>query len=341
VSARLLGGIAVALCASAAHAAERLQDALTPAGPQAAHIHELWWVMLITCGVVFVAVLGATAIALLRAPRGDAQSPPDFHAGYQREPRVERAIAVALVLSGAGLFGLLLASVLTDRALASLPLEGGVVIEVTARQWWWEAKYEDEQPARTFVTANELHVPVGRPVLVKLLSDDVIHSFWVPNLHGKKDLIPGRQATLQFRADRPGVYRGQCAEFCGFQHAKMAFLIIAEPPEEYERWAEAQRASAQQPTDATAKRGQEVFANSTCPMCHAIQGTDAQGRRAPDLTHVGSRHTLAAGALENTPTEMASWIANPQSTKPGVNMPAHPLPAADLQALVAYLGTLK
>jgi cytochrome c oxidase subunit 2 len=297
--------------------------------------------MLVTCGVVFAAIVAAAAWALLRAPRADADSRPDFEAGHRQERGLTRSVIVAAILSTVGLFGLLTASILTDRALAGLPLKDGVVIVVTAHQWWWEAKYDDSEPSRVFVTANEIHVPVGRPVVVKLQSDDVIHSFWVPNLHGKKDLIPGRESTIQFRADRPGVYRGQCAEFCGLQHAKMAFLVIAEAPEQYERWADAQRASAPAPADPAAARGLEVFTSRTCAMCHAIQGTTAQGQRAPDLTHVAGRQTLGAGTLPNTRDHLAGWITDPQSYKPGVNMPAHPLPSADLEALVTYLETLK
>jgi cytochrome c oxidase subunit 2 len=216
-----------------------------------------------------------------------------------------------------------------------------MVINVTAYQWWWQATYEDHEPARIFHTANELHVPVGRPVLVRLRSNDVIHSFWVPNLHGKRDLIPGRELFITFRADKPGVYRGQCAEFCGHQHARMAFLVVAEEPESYERWAEAQRQSAREPRSETEKRGQEVFMSSPCMMCHTIQGTPAQGRVAPDLTHIASRRTLAAGTLPNTRGNLASWIVDPHASKPGVNMPAIALRPDDLHALLAYLGSLE
>jgi cytochrome c oxidase subunit II len=184
-------------------------------------------------------------------------------------------------------------------------------------------------------------VPVGKTVLLRLRADDVIHSFWVPNLAGKKDLIPGREATLRLKADKEGVFRGQCAEFCGLQHAKMAFLVIAEPPEKYEAWAAAQRNPAHEPRSAQEKRGRELFVTGRCAMCHAIQGTAANARRAPDLTHLSSRKTLAAGMLPNTLGHLAGWILDPQGIKPGVNMPANPMPADDLYALLAYLGTLK
>jgi cytochrome c oxidase subunit II len=231
--------------------------------------------------------------------------------------------------------------VLTDRALAALPLKDGVVIQVTAHQWWWEIVYDDNEPSRVFRTANEIHVPVGRPVVLKLKSDDVIHSFWVPNLHGKKDLVPGHEWTLTFRADEPGVYRGQCAEFCGHQHAKMAFFVVAQEPAEYEKWAEAQRQPAKEPSNDAQKRGQEVFLSSPCIMCHTIEGTLAQARMAPDLTHLASRSTIAAGALPNTRGNLGGWVLDPHSSKPGVAMPPTALSAADLQALLAYLESLQ
>jgi cytochrome c oxidase subunit II len=184
-------------------------------------------------------------------------------------------------------------------------------------------------------------VPVGRPVVMRLQSNDVIHSFWVPNLQGKKDLIPGRTAVTEWRADHPGVFRGQCAEFCGYQHAKMALYVIAVPPDEFERWRGSQRASPPPPSDPKLQRGQQIFLTSTCAMCHAIQGTTASARMAPDLTHVGSRRALGADALPNSPAALAAWISNPHAAKPGVNMPNHSFSGEDLDALVAYLESLK
>jgi cytochrome c oxidase subunit II len=230
--------------------------------------------------------------------------------------------------------------VVTDRALAQLPLKDGLSIEVTAQQWWWKVRYQANEPALEFETANELHVPVGRPVVIKLESKDVIHSFWAPNLHGKKDLIPGRITTIRFRADKPGVYRGQCAEFCGYQHAKMAFVVVAEERDAYERWVAEQRRTAREPSDALLKRGQQVFLTSACVMCHAIKGTIADGRTGPDLTHLASRRTLAAGTLPNTRGNLAGWILDPQGIKPGANMPPTAIAPDDLQALLHYLESL-
>ena len=317
------------------------QDARDPGGVQAAHIHLLWLVMLAVTTIVSAAVLIAFLIPLWRAPRGNEETPPDPEAPFREERGASRSVIVAAVISAIGLFGLLVASVATDRALAHLPLDNGISLEMTGHQWWWEVRYTDADSSKEFSTANELHIPVGRPVTITLKADDVIHSFWVPNLHGKKDMIPGRDSIIQLRADRPGTYRGQCAEFCGYQHAYMALVVTAEPAADFDKWKQAQVASAAAPTDALRTQGQQVFLTSTCMMCHAIQGTTANARKAPDLTHVASRPTLASGALPNTPDNLKNWIADPQKIKPGVNMPATALAEEDLRALVAYLSGLK
>jgi cytochrome c oxidase subunit 2 len=318
------------------------QDALQTVGPQAGHILDLWRLMLVVCTAVFVALLFVLGIALWRAKKSREPATPDLRSLHETEPVLQRRVGLAAALSALALLGLVGASAWTDRELGALPLKDALHVCVTANQWWWDLRYDDADPSKVISTANELHVPVGRPVLLTLQSNDVIHSFWVPNLAGKKDLIPGRSAQMQFRADRAGVYRGQCAEFCGAQHAWMAFLVIAEEPAQYEAWAERQRASAQAPgSDGLRTRGEQLFLAGTCPMCHAIGGTDASARRAPDLTHVGGRRTLAAGALGNDASQLAAWIADPQRFKPGVNMPGHASPAEDLRALVAYLEGLK
>jgi cytochrome c oxidase subunit II len=317
------------------------QHMLEVAGPQAGRIAQLWWFFVVLCALVFVAIWVALLIALWRAPRGDGSTPPDAEAMFRPERGARLAVTWGLALAVVGLFALTISSVATDRALAQLPLQQAVNIEVTGNQWWWNVLYDDADPTKLFSTANEIVVPVGRPVLVKLRANDVIHSFWVPNLAGKKDLIPGHETTLAFQADKPGTYRGQCAEFCGLQHAYMAFEVKAVSADEFARWQEAQRKPAAEPADDRQKRGRELFVSGTCQMCHAIQGTTANAHRAPDLTHVASRRTLAAGRLKNTPENLAAWIRDPQQFKPGVNMPAHVIGQQDLDALVAYLGALK
>jgi cytochrome c oxidase subunit 2 len=314
---------------------------LGPAGPQAAALSHLWWLTLAVCVLVFVAVLAALGYGVWRAPRGTAGTAPAIALIDRSEPRLRGWVTVGVAVSTALLLGLLVASFLTDRTLARLPLADAVHIELTAHQFWWEARYDDAEPSRIFMTANELHVPVGRPVVLTLRSADVIHSFWVPSLHGKKDLIPGRESTFALRADRAGVYRGQCAEFCGLQHANMLLYVVADEPADYERWAGAQRRPAALPTSDEARRGMELVVGSTCAMCHTIAGTRAQGRHAPDLTHVASRSTIGAGILPHNTGTRAGWIVNPQASKPGVNMPPHGFSAQDLNAINAYLATLQ
>jgi len=316
-------------------------NALEPAGVQAAEIHQLWRLTLLICSAVFAAVLAAFLYAIWRAPHSAQQAPADVSSLAHPEPRLQRRITLAVLAAAALLLVLVLADFLTARRLAHLPLKDAVQIEVTGHMWWWGARYLDDDPSKLFDTANEVHVPVGRPVILQLSSADVIHSFWAPSLHGKKDLIPGRTALLQFRVDKPGLYRGQCAEFCGFEHALMAFTVIADAPAQYEAWLAAQRAPAPAPVSAQQQHGQAVFMRSTCAMCHAISGTDAGARLGPDLTHLASRSTLASGALPNNRQQLAAWILDPQRFKKGANMPATPLSSADLDALLSYLETLK
>ncbi len=341
------GAALAALCCTSVLAQDRtpvtpgVHDALATAGPQAGHIGDLWNLTVFVCTADFCAVLLGLVLALWRSGRARVEDAADLSSVGRHERGPYRTVLWSVSVSIALLFVLVFASVLTDRALARLSLANAVNIEVTGYQWWWNVRYRGDQPSDTFTTANELHIPVGRPVVLKLNGGDVIHSMWVPSLSGKKDLIPGRTATLHLQADQPGRYRGQCAEFCGYQHAFMAFEVIADPPERYEAWLASQRQPAPEPTDATVRRGQEVFLGSACVMCHAIRGTIAGARLGPDLTHLGSRSTIAAGTLLNRPAELARWIANPQQFKPGSNMPATTLSSADMGALVSYLESLQ
>ncbi len=208
-------------------------------------------------------------------------------------------------------------------------------IEVIGHQWWWELRYPD----LGVITANELHLPVGRPVSLSLKSADVIHSFWVPQLGGKRDLIPGRVNFLTFTVREPGEYPGQCAEFCGISHANMRLLVVAQSPGEFQAWVERLKAPSAQAAGAAAD-GLQAFLAGGCVACHTIQGVSA-GVVGPDLTHFGSRKTLAAGLLPNTPDHLARWLASPPAVKPGALMPKLPLTEAQISALVAYLGSLK
>jgi len=319
-----------------------LQDALHAYGIQAWHIGRLWNFTLALCALVFVAIVAACLIALWRAPRADAKStPPDMTSLIRPERGIHRTVAWAVGAATLGLLALLAADVFTTRALGRMPLENAVNIELTGHQYWWEARYLDPDFQRQFSTANELHIPVGRPVIVTLKSKDVIHTLWVPNLHGKRDMIPGRTTTMQLRADQPGTYRGQCAEFCGLQHAMMALLVEAEPDAQYEAWAERQRQAAPAPASDAVRRGRALFLEKSCARCHTINGTGATATQGPDLTHLAGRKTIAAGMLPNDAGHLAAWIQDPQSLKPGVYMPANRMRPDELHDLVAYLETLK
>jgi cytochrome c oxidase subunit 2 len=271
-----------------------MQSMLDPARPQAARISHLWWVMFWVCTAVFVLVVGFLLYAVF-CPRPQHQAVVDV----VTERRLTRAVIAAVTVTVLVLFVLLVVDFSTSRALAALSASHPLKIKVTGHQWWWETRYDDPTPSQIVITANELHIPVGRPVLLELTSHDVIHSFWVPNLHGKTDLIPGYVTSTWLQADRPGVFRGQCAESCGHQHAHMAFLVIAEPPTQFSAWREAQRRPAEQPADAMQQRGQQVFLSSSCMLCHTIGSTPAGGKLGPDLTHLASCQPLAAGTLPN------------------------------------------
>lgn len=211
-----------------------------------------------------------------------------------------------------------------------------LAVQVVGHRWWWEVRYPGTSPEQVFVTANEIHIPVGVPVRLELTTADVIHSFWIPQLAGKTDLIPGQRNVAWIEADTAGRYWGHCGEYCGLQHANMMMTVVAEPAAEFTGWLAAQRLPA-----AAGGQGRAVFDRSACAVCHTVRGTDAAGILGPDLTHVASRATIAAGALANSQGNLVGWIANPQGIKPGVLMPAVPLSPGDLQAVVSYLRELE
>ena len=309
-----------------------LQSIIHPAGIQAARVSHLWWVMFWICAVVWAAVAVAALVAIARGRRGSSTA---------TDAQIGRSVTVAGGLSVAALLGLLFQSIVTGRALDTLRSPDALRIQVTGNQWWWDVQYAHAVPSLRVTTANEIHIPVGRAIRFDLLSTDVIHSLWIPNLQGKIDLVPGRLNELWLRADQPGVYRGQCAEYCGLQHAKMALVVVADSPDDFERWLAANRSPASPPTTAEQQRGRDIFERGPCAMCHTIAGTSAGGRSAPDLTHLASRSTIGAGTLPNTKGYLAGWIADPQHIKPGNRMPPPGLNGEELQAVLAYLETLK
>ena len=295
------------------------QSALAPRGPEAGLLHEMTWLLMAGAAVIFL----VTMALLLLAMSGRAR--------WLASPRAILlcGAAVPLVVLGA----LLAHSLGVAGALARIT-GAPLVIEVVGRQFWWEVRY----PAQGIVTANEIRLPVGRQVELRVTSPDVIHSLWIPALHGKIDMIPGRENRLLVTAGEPGVMRGQCAEFCGAQHTLMALFAIAEPEPDFAAWVERQRAPA-----APEGEGRRLFASAGCGACHTVRGTEFAGRIGPDLTLIGTRRSLAAGTLENRRDNLARWIAAPQEVKPGSAMPDFrgALSEAGLDALAAWLESLR
>ncbi|HEY9420346.1 MAG TPA: cytochrome c oxidase subunit II [Thermoanaerobaculia bacterium] len=321
-----------------------LHSVLSLIGPQAERIGDLWWLMFWVCAVVMALVTLGLLGAMIRSRRRKENEARQPIAPESRR-RMILVVAGSVTLTVLTLFVLLVASVSTGRDLGSSTASNALTIEVVGHQWWWEIEYQDPVPANLVADANEIHIPVGRPVLIRGTSGDVIHSFWVPSLHGRKDLIPGQTTDTWIKADKPGVYRGLCAEFCGHQHAQMQFLVVAEPPEKFQAWLAAQRQPAAPPKTPLEARGQQVFLQSQCALCHTIRGTGrgtgAGGTAGPDLTHIASRRTLGAGILPNTRGHLKGWIVNAQSSKPGNRMPPTVIRSEDLNALLAYLESLK
>jgi cytochrome c oxidase subunit 2 len=313
------------------------QSALDPHAVQAEGLMQLIVATVAICTVVWVLVAAVLLRALWRrrrhADEGTAVDTPT-------EQRMRTTISIAVAATVLVVIALTVISFVATRRI-NAPDPNALVIEVRGWQWWWEVTYPSESPDRTLVTANEIHVPVGRTVRLELKAADVIHSFWVPNLAGKMDMIPGRDNTLSFRATRAGTYRGQCAEFCGLQHAHMALIVIADEPADFDAWRAAQLGPAVEPLQAQAVIGRQVFLSKPCASCHTVRGTQASGTLGPDLTHVGSRRTLAAGLFETTRGALAAWIADPQRLKPGNNMPMVELSADELNAVAAYLEGLR
>jgi cytochrome c oxidase subunit 2 len=217
------------------------------------------------------------------------------------------------------------------------PRSTAITIDVIGHQWWWEVRY----PGSDAVTANEIHIPVDTRVNLVATTADVIHSFWVPALNRKIDMIPGRQNRILLYASRPGVYRGQCSQYCGLQHANMAMYVFAQRPAAYRSWLAGMASPASSSTTGAAQTGQRLFMSSQCASCHTIAGTQAQGTVGPNLSHLASRTTLAAVTIRNTPAELEAWIANPQAIKPGTRMPDLGLPRSEVAEIAAYLETLR
>jgi len=312
------------------------QHALDTRGPVAAKVATLFWVMAGVGSLIFVIVMALLWWGLIRkAPDGGARPLRYVHS---RNLVLLSGVVIPLVI----LFFFTLGSASVERDVGKPLPAGTLTIEVIGHQWWWEIHYLDWRGKRHATTANEMVLPVGRPVRLLLQSADVIHSFWVPQLAGKTDLIPGKTNVSWVQADKPGVFRGQCAEFCGLQHAHMGLMAEAVSPEMFEAWLARQRAPAALLTDPALIRGQQVFLAAQCMMCHTIRGTSAVAQLGPDLTHIGSRRMIAAATLPNTRGHLAAWILKAQDIKPGNFMPNnHTLDGESLNALLDYLQSLQ
>jgi cytochrome c oxidase subunit II len=310
------------------------QSILSTRSPQAHNIMLLWWWMLAAAAVVF---LGAVAMLVIAWIRRDVPGLPWFG---ERETVSEGMVllfgigipAVALV----ALFAVANVYLIKQTSPPS-PRSTAMTINVIGHQWWWEVRYAGTDA----VTANEIHIPTNTRVNVVATTADVIHSFWVPALNRKIDMIPGRQNRVLLYASRPGRYRGQCSQFCGLQHANMAMWVFAQTPSAFRTWLANMASPALSPTQAQASAGKQLFMSSQCASCHRIAGTQAQGTVGPDLTHVATRTTLAAGTIPNTPAELAAWISNPQAIKPGDRMPDLGLSRGEVSQLVAYLDSIR
>lgn len=310
-------------------------------GTQGALIGGLFDIFFWTTAAIYALVMLYLAVALFRGYRHRAQG-----SGLQGEPQAHAeagwrsALIAFIAVTALILAGLSIATWLTDRNLAKAE-KPAMEIELTGHQWWWEVKYKAAVPSCMVRTANELHIPAGVTTRILLKSNDVIHSMWIPNLAGKQDLIPGRQADLTLHPLRPGLFRAQCAEFCGMQHAKMALDVTVDTPADFRRWYAAQLKPPMPPTGGPALAGFRIFQARQCASCHAIAGTPASGSVAPDLSHVASRRTIAAGTLRTSHANMTRWLKDPQEPKPGNNMPKVPLSPAELAAVTAYMETLR
>jgi cytochrome c oxidase subunit 2 len=317
---------ALVVCASCSG----VQSTLETGGSAASRISTLFWVMTALAAIIWAVVIALTVYATF----------------FARTP-MPRATGRKLIVGGGVVFptitltGLLIYGLWPLPALLRAAPPDAIRVEVIGHQWWWQVRYPRDG-APPVELANEIHLPVGRTVEFTLDGRDVIHSFWIPSLGGKMDMIPGRRTRLLLEPTRVGTYRGVCAEFCGTSHARMSFAVVVQSPEDFDRWLAEQATASATPSGTTAARGARVFAENGCGGCHQVRGTDAVGRIGPDLTHVGSRMTIGAGTLTRSMDSFVRFVSHTDRVKPGVLMPPFGmLPPADLEALATYLEGLK
>ncbi len=317
-------GFLFAACANSA------PSPVNPSSPRAEEINQLWWIFFAMAAAIFLLVLVVLVYGAIRTP-GEA------------EQQRQHAFGTPLIWIGGITMPIIVLGIVFLLSTKVLVAFGGplspsrLTIEVTGHQWWWEVRY----PQQGFITANEIHIPAGRQVEVRLTSDDVIHDFWVPELQGKMDAIPGETNSLTLETSKAGTYRGGCLVYCGLQHTNMNFIVVVDSPAQFSTWIAGQRATPSSPTDPAITKGQQVFLGSACVYCHAVSGTNASGRDGPNLTHFGSRQQIGAGVLPNNPGTLGGWIVNPQTIKPGNLMPPENFSGQELEDLITYLESLK
>lgn len=319
----VMSGLLFAACSSA-------PSPLNPSGEGAQQISTIWWAVFSIGALIFLAVVALLVYGAFRTPgRAEEEGRHPFGTAMVWVGGIAIPLIVLGTIYGLGLSGM--------GALGSASTTSPLTIEIIGHQWWWEVRY----PHENVVTANEIHIPTGQTVEFKLTSADVLHAFWVPQLQGKVEAIPGQTNTFTIKTGRAGTYRGECLLFCGLQHANMNFLVVAESPDTFAAWLSGQAKTPAAPTDPLLLQGQQIFLGSACVYCHTIAGTNASGEIGPSLTHLASRQQLAAGALPNNPGALGGWIVDPQTIKPGNMMPPENFSGPDLQALIAYLESLK
>ena len=315
------------------------QSMLSPGGPASQNLADLGWFVFLLFSTVTAVMLGLIIWVAIRR-RGTLDQHEPVNVGGGQNWILIGGFTIPFVV-------LALVFVIGLRAMSKFPLHDHAAhtppeIRVTGHQWWWQVEYLRDPVNERFTTANEIHIPVGHPVDIDLASVDVIHSFFVPRLHGKVDLVPGQVNRIRVQASAPGVYRGQCAEYCGEQHSHMILLVVADPPDQYGKWYAGQLSDTAAPETEQQARGRELFFSRPCATCHTLRGTPAGGRLGPDLTHIGGRQRIAANSYINDDANLAAWVTHAQSLKPHVAMPnITQFTGQELNDVVAYLRHLK